>query len=191
VTAKLDIFKSFIIIPSVLKLENFDAALNSKSGIVLLTDVNIGNLQPLVSRCHQKNKLAFVNIDLVGGLSNDQIGIRLLKNLFKVDGITSSNSANVNFSKSIGLYAVQRFFLIDSRSLRSGLNVLKATKSDAIEILPGPLAIKFKDLIKEVKDVHLIGGGFIEDKDSVIKIYHAGFSGVTTSNRYLWNSFTF
>lgn len=188
---RADIFKSFTVIPSVLKLKDFDEALNAKSNIILLTDVNIGNLKSLVNMCHQKNKIAFVNIDLVGGLSSDQTGIRLLKNLFRVDGITSSNSMNVNFSKSIGLYTIQRFFLIDSRSLFSGLNALKTTKSDAIEMLPGPLAIKFKSLIKEVKDVHLISGGFIDNKESITKIYNAGFSGVTTSEKSLWKDSAF
>lgn len=188
---KLEIFNHFEIIPSVLKLKDFDGAVNSELHIILLTDVNIGNLRSLVNMCHQKNKIVFVNIDLVGGLSNDQMGIKLLKNLFKVDGITSSNSMNVNFSKSIGLYTIQRFFLIDSRSLRSGLNVLKTTKSDAIEILPGPLAIRFKNLIKGVKDVHLIGGGFLNNKESIAKIYKAGFSGITTSERSLWKNLNF
>lgn len=183
--------ESFTIIPSIRNLKDFEDALNSVSKVVLLSEVHIGNLQLLSKRCHSRNKIVLVNIDLIGGLATDQIGIKLLKNFFKVDGIISSNSMNVNISKAIGLYAIQRFFLIDSRGVDSGLKALKNTKSDAIEVLPGPLATKFKDKINEVRDIPLLGGGFIDNKSIVSDIFKAGFIGVTTSKKELWNDYSY
>lgn len=184
-------FEDFTIIPSVRDLKNFDSALKSVSKVILLSEVHVGNLKLLVKRCHDNNKTALVNIDLVGGLATDKIGIKLLKNLFKVDGIISSNSINVNIAKMLGLYAIQRFFLIDSRGLDSGLRALKNTRSDAIEVLPGLLSTRFKEEIIKVRNVPLLGGGFISDKSTVLEIYKAGFVGLTTSNKDLWNDYNY
>lgn len=185
------LFDSFTIIPSVRKVKDIECALQSVSNMVLLSEVHIGNLQSLVKRCHSSNKMVLVNIDLVGGLATDQIGIKLLKDLFKVDGVVTSNTMNINISKSIGLYTIQRFFLIDSRGFDSGLKALKTTRSDAIEVLPGPLSIKFYKEITAVRNVPLIAGGFIKDKPIISEIYKAGFKGVTTSQKELWDDYSF
>lgn len=185
------LFRGFTIIPSVRRLRDFDYALKSYSNIVFLSEVHIGNLGPLVKRLQNSGKLAFVNADLIGGFDADPIGIKLLKDLFHVDGIISSNSRVINISKSIELYTIQRFFLIDSRGLDSGLKALKTSRSDAVEILPGALSIKFKDEVRKVKDVPLLGGGFIKDKATILNIYNSGFMGVTTSQKELWNDYSY
>jgi glycerol uptake operon antiterminator len=184
-----DMFKEFTIIPSVRNLKNFDSALASISKVILLSEVHVGSLRSLVKRCHDNDKIALVNMDLVGGLATDKIGIKLLKNLFRVNGIISSNSINVNMAKMTALYAIQRFFLIDSRGLDSGLRALENTRSDAIEVLPGPLATRFKEKITKVRNVPLLGGGFITDKCTVSEIYKSGFMGLTTSKKDLWNDY--
>lgn len=184
-------FKRFTIIPSVRDLRNFEIALKSVSNVIFLSEVHLGNLKSLIKKCHDNNKIALVNIDLVGGLATDQMGIKLLKNLFKVDGIISSNSTNVNMAKMIGLYAIQRFFLIDSRGLESGLKALKNSKCDAIEVLPGLISTNFKDKIAKVRNVPLLGGGFITERSNVIEVYKAGFVGVTTSEKKLWDDYSY
>lgn len=190
-TKSSDLFNRFIIIPSIRRLKDVDYALNCASNIVLLSEVHIGNLQYLTKQCHERNKIVFVNIDLVGGLAADQMGIKLLKDLFKVDGVVSSNTMSINLSKSIGLHTIQRFFLIDSRGFDSGLKALKATRSDAIEVLPGLFSFDFKDDIKAVRDVPIITGGFIKEKSVIDKAYKAGFIGVSTSDKNLWKDYSY
>lgn len=190
-TKYVNLFDSFTIMPSIRRLKDIDVALNSASNSVLLSEVHIGNLRYLAKQCHEKNKQVFVNIDLVGGLASDQMGIKLLKDLFKVDGIVSSNSMSINLGKSIGLCTIQRFFLIDSRGFESGLKALKNTRIDAIEVLPGPLSFEFKDQIEAVRKVPIIAGGFIKDKSVIAKAYKAGFIGVTTSEKDLWNDYSY
>ncbi|MDF2883307.1 MAG: glycerol-3-phosphate responsive antiterminator GlpP [Clostridiaceae bacterium] len=190
-TKYVNLFDSFTIMPSIRRLKDIEFALNSISNAVLLSEVHIGNLRYLTKQCHEKNKIVFVNIDLVGGLSADQIGIKLLKDLFKVDGVVSSNSMSINLAKSIGLHTIQRFFLIDSRGFESGLKALKNTRIDAIEVLPGPLSFEFKDKIEAVREVPIIAGGFIKDKSVIAEAYKAGFIGVTTSEKNLWNDYSY
>ncbi|WP_243125403.1 MULTISPECIES: glycerol-3-phosphate responsive antiterminator [Clostridium] len=181
------IFDKFKIIPSIRRLKELNVALNSKPDILLLSEVHIGNLPALTSMCHEKNKLVLVNIDMIGGISGDQMGIKLLKDLFKVDGVMSASTMKVNIAKSLGLYTIQRFFLIDSRSYETSLKSLKTSKVDAIEVLPAPMAPHFVKEIRNVKDIPLLAGGFIKDKDTLNSIREAGFDGVTTSERNLWS----
>jgi glycerol uptake operon antiterminator len=178
---------NFSIIPSIRKMKEFEFSLKSKSKYILLSEIHIGNLKSLVDKCHENNKLVMVNIELIGGFSADRIGLKLLKDFYKVDIIISANAMKINMGKSLGFETIQRFFLIDSRSFDSTLKSLQTTKNDAIEILPGPMAPEFIKIIKSIGNVPMIAGGFINTREMVEKIYESGFSGITSSNTELWN----
>lgn len=182
-----DMLNEFTIIPSVRNLRYFDDALQTASRIVFLSETHIGILSSLVKKCHNAGKIAFVNIDLIGGISKDQLGVKFLKDIFKVDGIISASSRHLNMAKSEGLYTIQRFFLLDSRAFDSSMDALKLSKIDAVEILPGPMAITFANEIKVKRDIPLFAGGFIRTIDILHKVAQAGFVGVTTSERHLWD----
>lgn len=177
---------NFIIIPSIRSMKDFEHALSAESKYVFLSEIHIGNLKVMVEKCHSSNKLVVVNIELIGGFSADQVGLKLLKSFYNVDAVLSSNAMKINIAKSLGLKTVQRFFLMDSRSFDSTLKSLQTTKNDAVEILPGPIAPQFIDAIKKVRNVPMIAGGFVSTKDMVKELYKAGFSGVTSSTRDLW-----
>ncbi len=177
---------TFKIIPSVRKLKNLEKALQAKANIIFLSEAHIGNLRSLVTKCHQYGKIVFVNIDILGGLSQDQTGIKFLKDMFKVDGVMSASTVKVNIAKSLGFYTIQRFFLIDSRSYDMSLKALHNSKVDAIEILPALFAPHFFNELRKVKDVPLLAGGFINKQETAQKILAAGFSGITTSCEDLW-----
>ncbi len=167
-------------------LRDLDYALESTLPLILLSEVHIGNLVDLVSLCHKKDKKVFVNVDLVGGFSPDKIGTKLLRDLFKVDGILSSNMITINICKSVGLFTIQRFFLMDSKAVDSSLKSFRNSRADAVELLPSPLAPKFAGEITKNKKIPILAGGFVDNKKSVKKFKELGFNGVTTSTRDLW-----
>jgi glycerol uptake operon antiterminator len=177
----------FTIIPSVRNLKYFEDSLKTSSKIIFLSEAHIGSLTSLAKKCHERRKIVFVNIDLIGGISKDQLGIKFLKDIFKVDGIISASSRHLNMAKNENLFTIQRFFLLDSRAFDSSMDALKTSKIDAVEILPGPMAARFSAEIKLKKDIPLLAGGFIRTVDSLKDIYQAGFMGVTTSERNLWD----
>jgi glycerol uptake operon antiterminator len=55
------------IIPSVRKYRYFEKTLASQSDYILLSEANIGNLQPLIGRCHQSGKKTLVHPELLCG----------------------------------------------------------------------------------------------------------------------------
>lgn len=182
-----NIFNTFTIIPSVRVLKDLDYALKSTLPIILLSEVHIGNLTSLVKLCQRQNKKVLVNVDLVGGFSPDRMGVKLLKDLFKVDGILTSNMITINMCKSVGLFTIQRFFLMDSKAVDSSLKSFKNSQADAVELLPSPLAPKFADEIAKNKNIPILAGGFVDNKNSIEKFKKLGFNGVTTSTKDLWN----
>lgn len=182
-----DMLNEFTVIPSVRNLRYFDDSLKTSSKIIFLSEAHIGSLASLVKKCHEKRKIVFVNVDLIGGISKDQLGIKFLKDIFKVDGIISASSRHLNMAKNEQLFTIQRFFLLDSRAFASSMDALKSSKIDAVEILPGPMAPSVVDAIKVRRNIPLLAGGFIRTVDSLKEIYQAGFMGVTTSERNLWD----
>ncbi|GED24171.1 glycerol uptake operon antiterminator regulatory protein [Brevibacillus agri] len=181
-------FSNHVTIPSVRDLRHFQFALQSEAPIILLSDVHIGNLKSLTQKCHEARKKVIVHVDLIGGLNKDQIGIKLLKDLFQVDGLISPNAKIVNRAKDVGLIGIHRFFLLDSRSLENGLRGLEMSELDAIEILPGPFAKPFLNQFRAVKNVPILAGGFIDSVEVIHELFDAGINGVTTSKRDLWNT---
>ncbi|MBP2032171.1 glycerol uptake operon antiterminator [Clostridium algifaecis] len=177
----------FLIIPSVRMNKNVSYALSLDNEYILLSETHIGNLKCLVDKCHKANKKAIVNAELIGGLNLDKIGINLLKQLYKVDGVIGANTPKMNMMKEIGLMTIQRITLMDSKAFDTSLRLISNSKCDAIEIRPCIYGLKFGDEIKKVKNVPLLLGGFIDNEDMIYKAKEAGFRGVTTSCKSLWN----
>ncbi|WHY71950.1 glycerol-3-phosphate responsive antiterminator [Fictibacillus enclensis] len=176
------------VIPSVRDLKQLRIALKSVSPIILLSETHIGNLQSLTRKCHESNKKVIVHLDLVGGLNKDPIGLKMLRDLFKVDGIISPNVKIINQAKDLGLFSIHRLFLLDSRSLETGLKSTNGSQLDAIEVLPGPFAKHFIEQIKTFKKAPVLAGGFISTKEDVAELFNAGFHGITTSSSDLWKT---
>lgn len=177
----------FLIIPSVRMNKNMSYALSLNNDYILLSESHIGNLKLLVDMCHKANKKAIVNAELIGGLNLDRIGINLLKQLYKVDGVIGANTPKINMMKDIGLMTIQRVTLMDSKSFDTSLKLISNSKCDAIEIRPCIYGLKFSNEIKKIKNVPLLLGGFIDDEDMIYKAKKAGFKGVTTSCKSLWS----
>lgn len=177
------------IIPSVREQKNLKLACQCKSSIVLLSEAHLGNLMQMVDCVHKHNKLAFADLELIGGFKADNVGIRLLKNMYHLDGIFTTNILAVRFAKNVGLKVCYRFFLIDSRSLKRTSNILKTNKSnfDAIEILPAICGFtEIKSLNKLIGDNYYIAGGFVRSSNFIEKAFLNGISAVTTSDITLW-----
>lgn len=175
------------IIPSIRKLKYLDDALKSDSPFILLSDVHIGNLKSLTKKCHEENKKVIVHLDLVEGLTKDTKGVKILKELFEVDGVISPNQRIVNAAKKIELLSIYRLFLLDSRSFESGMKSLEKCHLDGIEMLPAPFAVHFVNAIKKAAPgVPLLAGGFIDTPETIKQVFNAGFHALTTSKSELW-----
>lgn len=178
-------YESFPIIAAVKSEADFVSALLSEVQAIFLLSSNIITVEDYAKRTHDVNKFLYVHMDFVDGLSKDPAGVRYLATK-NVDGIISTRSSIISAAHDCGVTTVQRFFMVDSRSVDTALETLKTSKPDMIEIMP---AIAYKSItkIKNNTKTPIIAGGLIEHKEEIFNALSAGAATISTGKRELWN----
>lgn len=173
------------VIAAVQSEEEFDKALNSSVDTIFDLSPNIMSLKDRTDKAHSVNKKIFIHIDLAEGIGKDKFGLLHAKEK-GIDGVISTRTALIKSAKEIGLKTVQRFFIVDSKSVGTTIKALNASKPDMVEILPGIIDKVISKLQKEV-DLPIIAGGLIETKDEVKRAYDSGAIAISTGKSDLWN----
>ncbi len=163
----------------------FENALNSKADILFFLSPSIDKLSYLATSAHEKGKKLYIHIDLTSGLGKDIQGIEFAKTS-GVDGIISTRANLIRYANDCGLSTVQRFFMVDSRSIDTTLEIIKSAKPDMIEAMPGICEKIIKTICKKT-DTPIIAGGFIETEYEVNSAVESGAYAISTSNRMLWD----
>lgn len=179
-------FESYPIIAAVRTDRELEEALVADVQCIFLLSSSILTLTETVARVHACGKLLFVHIDFADGIGKDLAGVRYLADQ-GVDGIISTRSGIISAAKKNGVCAVQRFFMIDSRSVDTALESLRQVSPDMIEIMPG-LACKSIDKIRKSTRIPIIAGGLIETKEEIFAALRAGASMVSTGKKEIWES---
>lgn len=177
--------ENYPIIAAVKSRDDLEAALHSDVNAIFLLSSNIMDIDKLVEAVHENEKRLFIHMDFVDGLSKDAHGVKYLATK-GVDGIISTRSNVISAASDAGLFSIQRFFMIDSRSVDTALETLKQSKANTIEIMPA-LAYKSITKIKNNINIPIIAGGLIESRDEIYKALSAGASMVSTGKQELWN----
>ena len=178
-------YELYPIIAAVKSRDGLECAVNSDVQAIFLLSSNIIDIDSISELAHKRNKLLFIHMDFVDGLSKDPAGVRYLSTK-GIDGIISTRSNIIAAAHDACIYSVQRFFMIDSRSVDTALDTLKQSKADMIEIMPA-LAYKSITKIKNSIQIPIIAGGLIESRDEVYKALGAGASMISTGKSELWN----
>ena len=173
------------IIAAITDIKYLDDALEAPSQIIFLLTGSILNLKEIVNKLKEKEKIVFVHIDLIDGLSKDTSALEFISQNVKPQGIISTKSNLIKYAKNLGLLTVQRLFIIDSLALESGITSIKNTKPDAVEIMPGIMPRIISEIKAETR-ISIIAGGLIREKSEVIDSLNAGASGISTTNMKVW-----
>ena len=158
------------------------AASNVKNVFYLSADIL--TLKEDIDLLHNMKKKLFIHFDLAKGIANDRSGIEYIKKL-GVDGIISTRTGTIKIAREMGVFTVQRFFIVDSQSIFQAIEAVKTSKAQIIEIMPGTM-IKAIKRLKDVVDVPIIAGGLIETKDEIEEIITNGAAAVSTGKAQLW-----
>ena len=187
--ATLDVLKilaSGPVIPAARSMEDFKAALTqtvSPSVVLLFGDIN--TLPMLLSQAQEHKKRIVLHLDLFDGVGKDKAGVRFLARL-GITAIITTKSHLCRFAREEGMIVVQRLFLMDSESLRTGLNLIRNFEPDAIEILPGSVPKSVVEELIAETGLPILAGGLIRTMDEVNSALHNGISAVSTSRQELW-----
>lgn len=179
-------FDNYPIIAAVRSENDFACALESELQCIFLLSSNILSITEMVERTHACGKLLFVHMDFADGISKDASGVHYLSTK-GIDGIISTRSSIISAAKKHGLCTVQRFFMIDSRSVDTALESLRQVCPDMIEIMPA-LACKSIAKIRSGAKLPIIAGGLIETKEEIYAALKAGASMISTGKHELWES---
>ncbi|NPV54838.1 MAG: glycerol-3-phosphate responsive antiterminator [Firmicutes bacterium] len=174
------------VIAGVKSLKDVDVAIRSGLDVIFLLTGTIFDLREAVARARAGGRIIFGHVDLIDGIGKDKAGMRFLAEEIGVDGILTTRNALVRAAMAEGLIAVQRLFLLDSESLKTGVNVVQSTNPHAVEVLPGLVlpAVVHRLPVRALPP--FIGGGLIETREELDAVLATGALGVSTSKKALW-----
>ena len=175
-----------MIIAAVRNKEDFEIAVKSEAKIIFDLAPDISTIKERIEYAHNFDKMIFAHIDLAAGVGKDKSGIEFLKTM-GLDGIISTKASMIKIAKDAGLKAIQRFFVIDSKSVSATVEGIKNSKADMIEVMPALVFRVIKQLKSEV-DLPIIAGGLIETEEDVKAAKDSGAFAVSTGKKDLWSN---
>ena len=182
----LEALRESPVIAAVREMGDLDHALKKNIRVIFLLAGDIFNLIDIEKRMRAEGHLFLLHLDLIRGIARDQVGITYLKTFFGIDGIISTHSNIIQYAKKQGLIALQRLFIVDSESLKSGDRLVQSSKPDSVEILPGIILPYIQPELDKLHLPPIVAGGLIKTKDDVDRLLASGAVAVSTSRRELW-----
>lgn len=149
---------------------------------------DVCTIPEILERIKAAGKKAMVHIDLIAGLSAKEISVEFIARQTRADGIITTKPALVRRAKELGIFAVLRFFVIDSLALKNIENLemqCGTSRPDFIEVLPGVMP-KVLGRIAKVSRIPMIAGGLITEKEDVIAALSVGAIAVSSTNQGVW-----
>jgi glycerol uptake operon antiterminator len=174
------------IIPAVRKPEHLDLALKAHGKVIYFLTGNPENCESMIQTVLAAGKVPIVNLDLLNGFARDKFAVNYLKRCGAC-GIISTHVDVLRHVHSIGLYAIQRTFLIDSGAMDTITAQLKNTPVDALEVLPAQVAYRLLDRMRSIfPDTVITGGGLIDTMKEVEELLLQGLVAVSIGNPEMW-----
>ena len=174
------------VIPEVKNEEWLEHLSESESEIVYILYGNICTIADIVDRVKQMGKIAIVHVDLIMGLSPKEISVDFIKKYTKADGIISMKSPLIRRARELGLFTIQRFYMMDGFTYANIERHVKTDNPDVVEFMPAGLSKVMKYLAETIHKP-VVASGLSQDKEDIMSALSAGAAAVATSNRSLWN----
>ncbi|MCY0864206.1 MAG: glycerol-3-phosphate responsive antiterminator [Sulfobacillus sp.] len=175
------------IIPALRRLEDIPR-LPPGDGLrwVFMLGGTLSTVPEAVRTLHQRGWRVFVHVDMLRGLTADGEGLKFLQQAIRPEGIITTHSQTVTQAKKVGLFTIQRIFLLDSQSVATGVAQVRAAAPDAVETLPGILPGITRDICRQVT-CPVIAGGLIQKPEQVETMLAVGAASISTSTPTLWH----
>lgn len=173
------------VIAAVRREADLEAAIAAPVSSVFLLHADIFSLGTRVARLLDAGKDVFVHVDLLEGIGRDATAIRWLAEVIHPTGILSTKSQHIKVAQEHGLFAIQRFFLIDHQSFDMAVRTVLSAKPDLVELMPAVMPAVIRRF-REAVGVPVIAGGLISSKREILEILDAGALGASTGDPALW-----
>ncbi|NLV36881.1 MAG: glycerol-3-phosphate responsive antiterminator [Clostridiaceae bacterium] len=174
------------VIPAVRREEDIQEAVLSEALTIFILNGDIFNISKMVDSIKESGKNVFIHIDFLEGLGRDDRAIDYIAEKVKPTGIISTRSSSIKYAKKIGVFTIQRFFLIDSHSYETTVKTIHTIGPDIVEIMPAVMPAVISRICQEIS-VPVIAGGMIQTKEEIIEILKSGSIAASTGKKSLWN----
>ncbi|MDD2980710.1 MAG: glycerol-3-phosphate responsive antiterminator [Hespellia sp.] len=174
------------VIAAIKNKEWLQACKESKCEIVYILYGDICDIADIVDEVKAAGKMAVVHLDLITGFSTKDICVDFIKKYTKADGVISTKPFLIKRARELGLFTVQRFFMIDAITYANIKKHVKENNPDVIEIMPAGLTKMIRYVLEEV-DKPLVASGLVLDEEDVMGALKAGALAVSTTNRDIWD----
>ena len=185
----IEVIEAAPVIAAVKDDEGLEICLTSEVEAVFILFGDICTIADIVARVKDAGKIAMVHMDLVTGLSPQDVSIDFIRKYTRADGIITTKANLITHAREIGLATVLRYFVIDSLALfsierRSREN--RDSQPDMIEILPGIIVPKMVRKICSMSKVPVLCGGLIQEKEDVMNALANGAAAISTTCPEVW-----
>jgi len=178
--------KSCPVIAAIRDVDDVDTALSYNIRCVFLLTGSILNIKYVVHCIKKAHKRAFVHLDLLGGISKDSEGIKYIVEEVRPDGVITTRSNIALSARSMGMFTIQRVFLLDSLALDTAVKTISQVEPEAVEVLPGVVTKTLKRIAARVH-TPLVAGGLIETPEEVEQALESGAVAISTTRKSLWD----
>lgn len=172
------------IIAATVDEETFAQAIQSPCDVIFMLSSDVLTIGDKILQAHKAGKKVFVHIDMADGVGKDKFGVEYLR-ARRADGIITTKNNLVLASKKAGIAVVQRFFIIDSKSIGTAIDSVRSVRPDMVEIMPG-VVYKAIDRFSKELNVPVIAGGLISSEEEVRKAVSSGATAISTTKKDLW-----
>lgn len=174
------------VIPAARSMEDFTFALEKTvAPSIILLFGDIITLPGLLAQAQSHKKRLLVHLDLLDGIGKDEAGIRFLARI-GVNGLITTKAYLCKTAREEGMIAIQRLFLMDSEALRTGVNLARKYKPDAVEVLPAAVPASTVAQLKKEIGLPILAGGLVHTQEDVEQAIHNGVCAISTSSSNLW-----
>ena len=174
------------VIPEIKNDEWLEALKESDSDIAYVLYGDICTIADIVERVRGSGKRAIIHVDMIVGLSAKEISVDFIKKYTEAEGIISMKPAMIKRANELGMFTIQRFYMMDGFTYANIEKHVKNCNPDVVEFLPAGLYKVMKYLAETIKKP-IVASGLTQDKEDIIGALKAGAIAVATTNRSLWD----
>ncbi|MCI8829652.1 MAG: glycerol-3-phosphate responsive antiterminator [Lachnospiraceae bacterium] len=181
----IELLETSPVIAAVKDEKGLKKCFESECQVVFVLFGSICNIGGIVDQIKAQGKTAIVHVDLIAGLNAKEVAVDFVKQNTRADGIISTKPLLVKRALELGLFGIQRTFIIDSMAMNTTKKQIDTFHPDLVEIMPGVMPKVLKE-IREYTDIPIIAGGLISDKKDIMAAFSAGADAISTTKEELW-----
>lgn len=173
------------VIAAVQNRQSLEKALSLHVPTVFLINTDIFSAKALVDTAKKAGSRVFLHMDLIDGLAASTRALDYVQTSMSPHGIISTRTALVKYARDQGIFAIQRFFMVDSASFENAVRTSAKVHPSMIELMPGIIPGVIRRFTEEVR-IPVIAGGLLTERHQVIEALSSGAIGVSTGSETLW-----